>query len=60
MAVLVTGAAGFIGSHTARALLERETLDELEIIRVTGITPAPANPESPLSVPTAAAAVTAR
>src|SRR5205085_2116106 len=32
----------------ARALLERETLDEQEIIKVTGIRPAPRSPEGPL------------
>jgi cell division protease FtsH len=39
----------------ARALLERETLDEQEIIRVTGIQPAPRSAEAPLaSMPAAA------
>ncbi|HEX8966765.1 MAG TPA: ATP-dependent zinc metalloprotease FtsH, partial [Chloroflexota bacterium] len=34
----------------ARALLERETLDEQEIIKVTGIQPAPRSPEVPTAV----------
>src|SRR6266849_4338216 len=39
----------------ARALLERETLDEEEIIKVTGIRPAPRSQEAPLaSMPVAA------
>jgi cell division protease FtsH len=39
----------------ARALLERETLDEQEIIRVSGIRPAPRSPDTPLAVVPAAA-----
>jgi cell division protease FtsH len=39
----------------ARALLERETLDEQEIIRVTGIHPAPRTAEAALSALPAAA-----
>jgi cell division protease FtsH len=39
----------------ARALLERETLDEQEIIRVTGIRPAPRSTETVLSILPAAA-----
>jgi cell division protease FtsH len=39
----------------ARALLERETLDEQEIIRVTGIKPAPRSKEAPLATVPAAA-----
>ncbi len=42
----------------ASALLEKETLDEQEIISVTGIRPAPRSPE--VSAPVAAAAFTAR
>jgi cell division protease FtsH len=38
----------------ARALLEHETLDEQEIIRVTGIHPAPRHQEAPLPMPVAA------
>jgi cell division protease FtsH len=38
----------------ARALLERETLDEQEIIKVTGIRPAPRTDESALPLPAAA------
>jgi cell division protease FtsH len=38
----------------AQALLENETLDEQEIIRVTGIRPAPRREESPLPMPVAA------
>jgi cell division protease FtsH len=38
----------------ARALLERETLDEQEIIKVTGIRPAPRIDESALPLPAAA------
>src|SRR5436305_4019912 len=38
----------------ARALLEHETLDEQEIIRVTGIRPAPRSPDLPLPLPVAA------
>ncbi|HET6319668.1 MAG TPA: cell division protein FtsH, partial [Chloroflexota bacterium] len=42
----------------AATLLEKETLDEQEIIAVTGIRPAPRAPE--VSAPVAAAAFTAR
>jgi cell division protease FtsH len=42
----------------ARALLEHETLDEQDIIRVTGITPAP-RMEAPVAAPVAAAAFSA-
>ncbi|HYW90583.1 MAG TPA: ATP-dependent zinc metalloprotease FtsH [Chloroflexota bacterium] len=42
----------------ASALLEKETLDEQEILRVTGIRPAPRSPE--VRAPLAAAAFTAR
>jgi cell division protease FtsH len=38
----------------ARALLEHETLDEQEIIRVTGIRPVPRSPDLPLPMPVAA------
>ncbi len=39
----------------AKALLERETLDEQEIIKVTGIQPPPRSQEAPLaSMPVAA------
>jgi cell division protease FtsH len=38
----------------ARALLEHETLDEQEIIRVTGIHPAPRSESEPLPMPVAA------
>jgi cell division protease FtsH len=40
----------------AQALLEKETLDEQEILSVTGLPPAPRNPELAPPVPTAAAA----
>ena len=36
------------------ALLERETLDEQEIIKVSGIRPAPRTAETPTAIPTAA------
>ena len=39
----------------ARALLERETLDEQEIIKVTGIRPAPRSAEAPVAAMPAAA-----
>ena len=39
----------------ARALLERETLDEQEIIKVTGIRPAPRTAEAPVAAMPAAA-----
>jgi cell division protease FtsH len=39
----------------AQALLERETLDEHEIIKVTGLPPAPRNNEAPLAAMPAAA-----
>jgi cell division protease FtsH len=39
----------------ARALLERETLDEQEILRVTGLPPAPRTVETPLAAVPAAA-----
>ena len=38
----------------ARALLERETLDEQEIIKVTGIRPAPRGEETAMPLPAAA------
>ena len=41
--------------NLARALLERETLDEQEIIKVTGIRPAPRSAEAPLAAMPAAA-----
>jgi cell division protease FtsH len=46
-------------SRLAQALLDRETLDEEEIIRVTGIRPAPRSPEHPLSAPATAPAAAA-
>jgi cell division protease FtsH len=42
----------------ARTLLEKETLDEQEIIQVTGIQPAPRSPEQPDQVAQLAAAFT--
>ena len=46
MRALITGGAGFIGSHLAEALLEHETLDAIQIRRVVAGLPLDDSPSS--------------